>query len=139
LVHVFAEKFCFRYNSLLPPNFHFCQWIKISGYGVWFPVLLWYSFSSYWKINFNQLQIHSMILASSLQIRKYGHSGDFSFIILLFVDILSLYVINLDVVSFFADSLFLFLTMLNLWPFVFEYRFLVKKKFWITFFEVLLI
>ncbi|MCI96630.1 helicase-like protein, partial [Trifolium medium] len=36
-----------------------------------------------------------MVWASSLQIQKHGHSGDFNFITLL-VDILPLYAINLD-------------------------------------------
>jgi hypothetical protein len=49
-----------------------------------------------------------------LQIRKLGHSGDFNFIIL-FVGILPFYAINLDAVSLFADSSFLFLAMLNLY------------------------
>ena len=44
-----------------------------------------------------------MIWASMLQIRKYEYSGDLDFIIL-FVGILSLYVINLSVVSLFAGS-----------------------------------
>ena len=81
-----------------------------------FSVLLRCSFSSYWKVDFNQLQIRSMIWASSLQIRERGHSGDFYFIIL-FVGILQLllYAINMDVVRLFADLSFLFLAMLNLY------------------------
>jgi hypothetical protein len=50
-----------------------------------------------------------MICASTLQIRKHGHSGDFKFFILLVVGILPLYAINLDAVSLFADSSFMFL------------------------------
>ncbi|CAJ2651670.1 unnamed protein product [Trifolium pratense] len=56
-----------------------------------------------------------MIWASTLQIRKHGYFGDFSFIILLFVGILPLYAINTDAVSLFADSSFLFLAMLNVY------------------------
>ncbi|CAJ2647511.1 unnamed protein product [Trifolium pratense] len=37
-----------------------------------------------------------MIWTSTLQIRKHGYFGDFSFIILLFVGILPLYAINTD-------------------------------------------
>jgi len=68
------------------------------------------SFSSYWKININQLQIQSMIWASTLQIRKHGYFSDLDFIIL-FVGIFPLYAINLGAVSLFADSSFTFLTM----------------------------
>ena len=52
-----------------------------------------------------------MIWASTLQIQKHGYSGDLDFIIL-FVGILSLYAINLGVVSLFADSPFTFLAIL---------------------------
>jgi len=51
-----------------------------------------------------------MIWASTLQIRKHGYFGDLDFIIL-FVGILSMYVINLSVVSLFADSPFTFLAI----------------------------
>jgi len=51
-----------------------------------------------------------MIWASTLQIQKYGYFGDLDFI-LLFVDILPLYAINLGAVSLFADSPFTFLAM----------------------------
>ena len=44
-----------------------------------------------------------------MQIRKHGHSGDFKFFILFVVGILPLYAINLDAVSLFADSSFMFL------------------------------
>jgi len=81
---------------------------------VWFYILWWCSFGSYWNINFSQSQIQSMILASTLQIWKHVYSGDLYFIIL-FVDILSLYVINLSHMSLFADLLFTFLTMLIIW------------------------
>jgi len=52
-----------------------------------------------------------MILTSTLHIRKHVYYYDLDFIIL-FVGILSLYAIYLDVVSLFADSLFIFLAML---------------------------
>jgi hypothetical protein len=44
-----------------------------------------------------------MIWTSTLQIWRLRYPGDFSFIILFVVDILSLYAINLDIVSLFAD------------------------------------
>jgi len=69
------------------------------------------SFSSYWKIYISQLQIQSMIWVSTLQIRKHGYFGDLDFIIL-FVGILPLYAINLSVVILFADSSFMFFTMI---------------------------
>jgi hypothetical protein len=50
-----------------------------------------------------------MICASTLQIQKHGRSGDFKIFILFVVGILPLYAINLDVVSLFADSSFMFL------------------------------
>ena len=46
-----------------------------------------------------------------MQIRKHGYSGDLDLIIL-FVGILSLYAINLDVVSMFVVSSFTFLAMM---------------------------
>jgi Ca2+/Na+ antiporter len=55
-----------------------------------------------------------MIWASTLQIQKHEHFDDFNFTILSVV-ILPLFVINLDDVSLFADSSFLFLAMLNLY------------------------
>ena len=72
--------------------------------GVWFRVLSRCLFNFYWKIDINQLQIQSMIWASTLQIRKYGYFGGLDFIIL-FVGILSLYAVSL-----FTDSSFTFLT-----------------------------
>jgi len=77
---------------------------------IWFRILSWCSFSSYWNIDISQLQIQSMIWASTLQIRKHGCFGDLNFIIL-FVSILPLYAINLGVVSLFADSSFTLLAM----------------------------
>jgi hypothetical protein len=78
---------------------------------VWFFVLLRYLFSSYWNIIFNQLQIQSIIWASTLQLRKHGHSDHFNFIIL-FVSILPLYAINLyDVILFCRLFFFIFLLL----------------------------
>jgi len=51
-----------------------------------------------------------MIWVSTLQIRKHEYFSELDFIIL-FVDILSLYVINLGDVSLFAGSAFTFLAM----------------------------
>jgi len=51
-----------------------------------------------------------MIWAPTLQIRKQKYFGDLGFIIL-FVGTLSMYAINLGVVSLFADSPFTFLAM----------------------------
>ena len=67
-------------------------------------------FIFYWNIYISQLQIQQMICESTLQIRKHEYFGDLGFIIL-FIGILSMYVINLSAVSLFADSLFMFLAM----------------------------
>jgi len=93
--------------------------------GVWFCVLSWCSFISYWNIYISQLQIQPMIWASTLQIRKHGYFGDLGFIIL-FVGILPMYAINLGVVSLFADSPFTFLVM-------FVYDVLYHLNEWISF------
>jgi len=61
-------------------------------------------------IYISQLQIQPMIWVSTLQIWKLGYFSDLDFIIL-FVGILPMYVINLGVVSLFADSPFTFLAM----------------------------
>ena len=102
---------------------------------IWFPVLLRCSFDSSRKIIFGQLQIQSMIWASTLQIRKHGYSGDFNFIISFFVGIMPLYAINSDAVSLFADSSFTFLAKLNMWLYLMylsiwmnEYHFVCVKK-----------
>ena len=95
--------------------------------GVWFRVLSWCSFSSYWNIDISQLQIQSMIWASTLQMRKHEYFGDLVFIIL-FVGILTLYAINLGVVSLFADSSFMFLTM-----FVSDVMYSINLNEWILF------
>jgi len=55
-----------------------------------------------------------------LQIWKHEYSGDLDFIIL-FVCILPLYAINLSDVNLFANSFFMFLTMLILLLYVIYY------------------
>jgi len=61
----------------------------------------------------------TMILASStLQIRRHEYSEDFNIVILVIfvgIDTLSFYAINMDVVSLFTDSSFLFLANLDLY------------------------
>jgi len=47
-------------------------------------------------------------------IQKHEYFGDYLDFIVLFICILSLYVINLGVVSFLKDSPYTFLTMLNM-------------------------
>jgi len=98
---------------------------------VWFRVLSWWSFISYWKIYISQLQIQPIIWASTLQIRKHGYFGDLGFIIL-FGGILPMYAINLGVVSLSADLPFYvfsdvcILCTLSIW--MNEYRFVFVKK-----------
>ena len=56
--------------------------------------------------------------SSTLKIRRYEYSGDFNIVILVvFVGIgtLPFYAINMDVVSLFIDSSFLFLANLDLY------------------------
>jgi hypothetical protein len=103
---------------------------------VWFFVLSQYSFSSYWKIDISQLQVQSMIWASTLQIRKHEYFGDLNFIIL-FVGILPMYAINLCALSLFPNSsLFYVFSDVCIWCDVlyqFEWMnivlFLSKKEF----------
>jgi len=52
---------------------------------------------------------------STLQIRRHEYSGDLNIVIFLGIVTLSFYVINMDVVSLFADSSFLFLVTLDLY------------------------
>ena len=80
---------------------------------VWFRLLLWCLFGSYWKTDFSQLQNQSIIYALTLHIWKHKYSGDFDFIIL-FLCILSLYAINFGETSLFANSSFTYLAMLNM-------------------------
>jgi len=78
---------------------------------IWFRVLLQCSIGLYWMISFSQSQIQSMIWTPTLQIQKHEYSGYLDFIMLL-VDTLSLYAINLDVVSLFTYLPFTFLAIL---------------------------
>jgi hypothetical protein len=98
---------------------------------IWFSVLLRCSFDSFLKIGFSQLHLQSMIWASTLQIQKHGYSDHFSFVILFVVDILPLYAINLNDVSLFADSPFMFLAILNMW---FYLMYSIDWNEWISFF-----
>ncbi|AES98356.1 transmembrane protein, putative [Medicago truncatula] len=60
-------------------------------------------------INFDPVRIQSMTLSSStLQIRRHGYSGDMNIVISVGVCTLSFFAINMDVVSLFAGSSFLF-------------------------------
>jgi len=81
-------------------------------------------------VSIKKMTIQSMIWTSMLQILKYGYSSHFNFIIL-FVVILSLYIINLDVMSLFVNLSFMFLAMLNGILYQFEWTniilFLSKK------------
>jgi len=85
-----------------------------------FSVLVWCLFDSGWNVSFKQVQIRSMTItlaSSTLQIQRHEYSRDFNIVILvIFVDIgtLTFYAINMDVVSLFTDSSFLFLANLNL-------------------------
>jgi len=87
----------------------------------WFPVLVRCLFDSGWNVSFEQVQIRSLTMSltsSTLQIRRHEYSGDFNIVILvIFVGICTLpfYVINMDVVSLFTDSSFLFLANLDLY------------------------
>jgi len=84
-----------------------------------FPVLVRYLFDSGWKISFEQVQIQSMTMtlaSSTLQIRRHEYFGNLIIVILvIFVGIytLTFYAINMDAVSLFTDSSFLFLANLN--------------------------
>ena len=87
----------------------------------WFPVLVRCLFDSGWKINFEQVQIRSMTMtlaSSTLQIRRHEYSGDLNIVILIIfvgIDTLPFYAINMDVVSLFTNSSFLFLANLDLY------------------------
>ena len=87
----------------------------------WFLVLVWCLFDSGWKTSFEQVQIRSMTMtlaSSTLQIRRHEYSGDINIVILVIfvgIDTFPFYAINMDVVSLFTDSSFLFLAILNLY------------------------
>ena len=79
-----------------------------------FLVSLRYLIGSDCQISFDPVQIQSMTLASStLQIRRHGFSGDLNIVIGVDICTLPFYAINMDVVSLFTDSSFLFLTNLH--------------------------
>jgi len=55
------------------------------------------------------------LASSTLQIRRHEYSGDLNIVIFVGIDTLLFYAINMDVVSLFTDSSFLFLANLNLY------------------------
>jgi len=70
-------------------------------------------FGSGCQISFDLVQIEPITLASStLQIRRHDHSGDFNIVIFVGLHTLPFYAINMDDVSLFTDSSFLFLANL---------------------------
>jgi len=121
--HISNFSFCVFVNS--SPNCGVVMLVILCG--VWFRLLSRRSFSFYWKISISQLQIQSMIWASTLQIRKHEYFGDSNFTIL-FVHILLLYAINLGAVSLLADSPFTCLTM-----FVSDVMYSINFNEWISF------
>jgi len=81
-------------------------------------------FDSGSKISFEQVHNQLMILASStLLIRKHKYSEDLNIIIFIGIDTLSFYAINMDDVSLFANSSFLFVASLNLYCIDILYQF----------------
>jgi len=77
-----------------------------------FLVSFGYLFDSDRQISFDSVQIKSMTLESStLQIWRHGYSGDLNIVICVGFSTLSFYAINIDVVSLFTDSSFLFLAI----------------------------
>jgi len=114
--HVISVFFClflwFRclYRTLFVLIFYICTMCFL------FLVLMRCLLDSSWKINFEQAQIRPMTLAAlMLQIRRYEYSGNLNIVIFVDISTLSFYVINMDVVSLFAYSSFLFLVTLNLY------------------------
>ena len=103
----------------------------------WFPVLVRCLFDSGWKISFEQVQIQSMTMtlaSSTLQIRRHEYSGDLNIVILVIfvgIDTLPFYAINMDDVSLFTDSSFLFLANLDLYCIVLMYS--INLNEWISF------
>jgi len=95
----------------------------------WFPVLVRCLFDSGWKINFEQVQIRSMTMtlaSSRLQIQRHEYFGDINIVILVIsvgIGRLSFYAINMDDVSLFTDSSFLFLANLDLYRIDVRYQF----------------
>jgi len=89
---------------------------------------VWCLFDPGWKISFEQVQIRSMTmtLASTLQIRRHEYSGDLNRVnLVIFVSTctLSFYAINMDDVSLFTYSSFLFLANLDLYCIDILYQF----------------
>ena len=79
-----------------------------------FLVSLRYLIGSDCHINFDWVQIQSMtLLSSTLQIRRHGYSGNLNIVICVGICTLSFYAINMDVVSLFTNSSFLFLANLH--------------------------
>jgi len=115
IFYVFFRLFCDFVVTLFVLISRFC------AVCFWFPVLVRCLFDSGWKISFEQVQIRSMTMtlaSSTLQIRKHEYFRDLNIVILvIFVGICTLpfYAINMDVVSLFTDSSFLFLANLNLY------------------------
>jgi len=70
-------------------------------------------FGSYCHISFDPVQIQPITLASStLQIRRHDYFGDFNIVIFVGLCTLPFYAINMDDVSLFTYSSFLFLANL---------------------------
>jgi len=81
------------------------------------------------------MQFQSMTLASStLQIRRHGYSGDLNIVICVGICTLPFYAINMDVVSLFTDSSFLFLANLHYTDILYQFEwmniiyFIMKKE-----------
>ena len=111
----------------------------------WFPILVRCLFDSGWKISFEQVQIRSMTMtlaSSTLQIWWHEYSGDLNIVILIIlvgICTLPFYVINMDDVSMFTDSSFLFLANLDLYYIDVLYQFewmnivyFCQKKKWLV-------
>jgi len=93
---------------------------------VWFPVFLRCSFDSYWKIDYSIKDLG--VNVADPEAMNIPVTLILSYI---FVGIMSLYAINLDVVSLFADSSFTFLAMLNdvisIWKNEYHFAFVQKR------------
>jgi hypothetical protein len=74
-------------------------------------------FVSGWRSRSDQVQIQSMstLVSSTLQIRRHEYFGHFNIVIFVCICNLSFYAININVVSVFACSSFLFLAIINLY------------------------
>jgi len=98
---------------------------------VWFPFFLRCSFDSYWRIDYSIKDLG--VNVADPEAMDFPVTLILSYI---FVDIMSLYAINLDAVSLFTDSSFTFLAVLNDVISRFEWMniilFFVKKKSWLS-------